>query len=79
MAKFNVTDHDMVPEHVLLDEDEVQEVLERYGIRKADLPKIGRLDPAVKQTDAEPGDVLKIVRQSRTAGEAVVYRLVIDE
>lgn len=79
MSKYEVLDHEMVPEHILLDDDGVEELTERYEIKKTDLPKIGRLDNAVKETDAEPGDVLKIVRESPTTGRAVAYRIVVDE
>lgn len=78
MSKFDVTEHEMVPDHIVLDEEEVEELTERYGIRKTDLPKIERLDEAVKQIDAEPGDVVKVVRESWTTDEAVAYRLVVD-
>ncbi|PSP94310.1 DNA-directed RNA polymerase subunit H, partial [Halobacteriales archaeon QH_8_68_33] len=39
-----------------------------------------RTDPAIRdlETDAETGDVVKVVRDSRTADQAVVYRLVVD-
>ncbi len=79
MARYDVLDHELVPEHVVLDDDEVEELLERYDIKKTDLPKIGRLDAAVKELDAEPGDVLKIVRESWTTDEAIAYRIVVDE
>ncbi|MCX2818081.1 MAG: DNA-directed RNA polymerase subunit H [Methanobacteriota archaeon] len=79
MSKYNALDHEMVPEHTVLDEDEVEELTDRYEIRKTDLPKIGRLDAAIKETDGEPGDVVKVVRESPTADEAVAYRIIVDE
>ena len=73
----DVSEHTLVPEHTILDEDTVEEVLEEYDIDRTDLPKIKRLDPAAPDS-AEVGDVVKIVRESRTADRAVVYRLVIE-
>ncbi|MFC7166792.1 DNA-directed RNA polymerase subunit H [Halospeciosus flavus] len=73
----DVTDHELVPEHTLLDESEVEDVLDEYDIGRTDLPKIKRRDPALPD-DAEPGDVVKIVRDSRTTDKAIVYRLVIE-
>ena len=73
----DVSEHTLVPEHTILDEDTVEEVLEEYDIDRTDLPKIKRLDPAAPDS-AEVGDVVKIVRDSRTADRAVVYRLVIE-
>ncbi|MFP4631835.1 MAG: DNA-directed RNA polymerase subunit H [Halobacteriota archaeon] len=79
MAGYDVLDHELVPEHEVLDEDEVEELVERYNVNKTDLPKIGRLDAAVKELDAGPGDVLRITRESWTTDRAIAYRLVVDE
>ncbi|MFQ3318493.1 MAG: DNA-directed RNA polymerase subunit H [Natronomonas sp.] len=73
----DVSQHNLVPEHTILDEDDVEEVLTEYDIDRTDLPKIERLDPA-SPDGAEVGDVVKIVRDSRTTDEAVVYRLVVE-
>ena len=63
----DVSQHKLVPEHSVLPEDEVEDLL----------PKIKRTDPALPD-DAEVGDVIKIVRDSRTTDRAIVYRLVIE-
>jgi DNA-directed RNA polymerase subunit H len=76
--KFNVLEHQLVPEHILLSEPEVEEVLNHYKITRGQLPKIKTSDVVVKQIEAKPGDVLKIVRKSLTAGKAIAYRLVIE-
>ncbi len=76
--KFDVLTHILVPDHILLTEEETQELLKRYSITRGQLPKIKSSDVAVKQIGAKPGDVLKIIRRSLTAGKAVAYRLVID-
>ncbi len=76
--KFNVLEHDLVPDHILLNEEETQELLTKYKITKGQLPKIKTSDVVVKQIEAKPGDVLKIIRKSLTAGKAISYRLVIE-
>ncbi len=73
----DVTQHTLVPEHNVLDEETIEEVLAEYNIDRTDLPKIKRLDPALPD-GAQPGDVVEIVRNSRTADRAVVYRLVVE-
>ncbi|CAI48145.1 DNA-directed RNA polymerase subunit H [Natronomonas pharaonis DSM 2160] len=73
----DVSQHNMVPEHTVLDREEVEDVLAEYDIKRTDLPKIQRRDAALPD-DAEPGNVVKIVRDSRTTDEAVVYRLVVE-
>lgn len=75
---MDITDHEAVPEHRKLEEDEVKEVLDRFDIEKNDLPKIERTDAALKQMDVEVGDVIEIVRDSPTAGETNYYRTVIE-
>jgi DNA-directed RNA polymerase subunit H len=73
----DVSQHELVPDHVLLDDDEIDEVLAEYDVKRTNLPKIKRTDPALPD-EAEVGNVVKIVRNSRTTEEAVVYRLVVS-
>lgn len=76
---MNINNHEAVPEHRKLDEDEIEEVLERYDTEKDSLPKIERTDAALKNKDnIEVGDVIEIVRESPTAGESVYYRRVVE-
>ena len=76
-TKLNVLDHVMVPEHKIMSEGEVSELLARYNITTEQLPKIYHEDPAVRETGANADDVIRIVRTSHTAGRAEAYRLVI--
>ena len=73
----DVTQHELVPEHSVLAEDELDDVLAEYGIKRTDLPKIKQSDPALP-ADVEIGDVVEIVRDSRTTDRATVYRLVVE-
>ena len=73
----DVSNHELVPDHNVLDDAEIEDVMEEYNIRKTDLPKIKRTDSALPD-DAEVGDVIEIVRDSRTTDQAVVYRLVVE-
>ena len=73
----DVSQHNMVPEHTVIDRETVDALLAEYDIGRTDLPKIQRRDAALPD-DAEVGDVVKIVRDSRTTDEAIVYRLVIE-
>ncbi len=78
MKNPNVLKHEMVPEHVVMSEEEVQDLLARYRIELRQLPKILVTDPACKEIGAKKDDVVRIVRRSLTADEAVSFRLVID-
>ncbi|AFZ72422.1 DNA-directed RNA polymerase subunit H [Natronobacterium gregoryi] len=73
----DVSQHELVPEHTILEEETLEEVLAEYDIDRTDLPKIKRNDSALPD-EAEAGDVIKIVRDSRTTDQAVVYRLVVE-
>jgi DNA-directed RNA polymerase subunit H len=73
----DVSQHNLVPEHSVIDEAEVDEVLAEYDIDRTDLPKIKRADPALPD-EAEVGNVVEIIRDSRTTDQAVVYRLVVE-
>lgn len=75
---MDITDHEAVPQHRKLEEDEIEEVLEQYDAEKDQLPKIERTDAALKQMDVETGDVIEIMRESPTAGESVYYRVVVE-
>ena len=75
---FEIFDHKLVPKHEILDEKEKKEVLNRFKIQPYQMPQIKSNDPAVKAIGAKPGDMLKIIRKSATAGEHIAYRYVVD-
>lgn len=74
-----IFEHELVPKHTILSKEEAEEVLERYHIKPYQLPYIRASDPAAVAIDAKPGDIVKIVRKSSTAGEIVVYRYVVED
>jgi DNA-directed RNA polymerase subunit H len=83
MADVNVMLHDLVPEHALLSEKETQELLKKLKIRSDQLPKIRKDDPVIKILEmvhgpVPEGQVIKITRNSDSAGVSVVYRTVVD-
>jgi len=77
LNKKVILEHELVPLHEILDEEETSLILKKYGITKEQLPKILKDDPVVKAIAAKEGQVLRINRRSRTAGESVYYRLVV--
>jgi DNA-directed RNA polymerase subunit H len=76
-TKLDVLSHVMVPEHTIMDEEEVGHLLSSYKISSEQLPKMYHDDPGAKAIGAAIGDVIKIVRSSQTAGRAESYRLVV--
>ncbi len=74
---FDVLKHIMVPDHQIMSDEEVKTLLSTYDISLEQLPKIYHDDPAVKAIGGRLGDVIRIIRDSPTAGRAESYRLVI--
>lgn len=77
MKKLEISKHELVPKHILLSEEEKEDVLKKYGITLRQLPRILETDPAIKEMNAKPGDVVKIIRKSPNAGESLYFRVVI--
>ncbi|MEM4254631.1 MAG: DNA-directed RNA polymerase subunit H [Candidatus Woesearchaeota archaeon] len=77
--EYDVTKHVLVPKHSKLSDKEKKELFEKYVADLRDLPRIFKDDPAIEGLDAEEGDIIKIVRKSPTAGEAVFYRRVVSK
>ena len=74
----NISNHVLVPDHIILTDKEKNELLKSYQIESNQLPKILSDDSVVLSIGAEAGQVLKIIRESDTAKESVAYRLVVE-
>jgi len=81
-GEFNVLEHELVPEHHLLNEKDAEKILKGLKLTKDQLPKMKLSDPCIRALDAisgpvNEGMVVKIVRRSSTSGISVCYRLVV--
>ncbi len=72
-----ISSHRLVPLHEVMPEEDVEKLIGKLNCKKGDLPKIFDTDPMVLKLAAKPGDVIRITRESETAGEAYYYRLVV--
>ncbi len=76
---FNIFKHKLVPLHEILTGKVREQMLRKYHIEPYQLPSISMSDPAVIAIGARPGDIIKILRHSSTAGQHVYYRYVMEE
>jgi DNA-directed RNA polymerase subunit H len=75
---FDLFEHKLVPKHEILTQKEREQLLSEYRVQPYQLPQIKSSDPAVKVIDAKPGDALRVIRKSPTAGIHIAYRYVVE-
>jgi DNA-directed RNA polymerase subunit H len=75
---FDIFEHALVPMHEILTPKEREQLLTLYKVKPYQMPQVTSTDPAVKAIGAKPGDVLRIIRKSSTAGEHIAYRYVVE-
>ena len=78
-SKLIIKKHILIPKHIKLSAKEKQELFKKYNISLRELPKMRKEDPAIASLNVKEGDVIKILRQSPTAGEVEFYRGVSSE
>jgi DNA-directed RNA polymerase subunit H len=78
LPAFDLFQHKLVPKHEILTPEEKQELLAKHKVQPYQLPQISSADPAVNAIGAKPGDILRIIRKSPTAGEHLAYRYVVE-
>ena len=76
--RFEIMSHKLVPLHLIISEKEKEELFKKYNITTDQLPKILDTDPVSSSIGAKPGQIVKVIRKSHTATEAVAYRLVVE-
>lgn len=74
--QFNILKHTLVPKHILLSKEEEIEFKNTFNIQKnSEIPDIGYLSPVCQVLGVRPGNILKIIRPSRTSINSVFYRI----
>ena len=74
--QFNILNHVLVPQHIVMKEPEVNDVMVKYNITdKVQFPDISRFDPVARAIGLRPGQVCHIIRPSKTAITADYYRI----
>ena len=74
--QFNILNHQYVPSHTILSDNEVDEMMKKYNVReKSQLPDISRYDPVALAIGMRPGEVCSIDRPSKSAISSLYYRV----
>ena len=78
-SKIDILKNKYVPKHIILSKEEVNELLKKYHAKLEQLPKIKVTDPVIRAIGAKPSDVVKMIRESESAGVTEYYRMVVEE
>lgn len=74
---INIIEHDLVPKHEVLTEEQMKTFFPDYECKKKSMPKMLHIDPVARYYNMKPGDVCRISRYSDKCGQSPSYRLVI--
>ena len=78
--QFNVGRHFLVPKHSKVNTNQIKNILELYSLKTLQqLPLIKFSDPQCRYYGFRVNDVVKVLRNSRTCGKSISYRLVVSE
>ena len=74
---YDVTEHVLVPKHIIISEEEKSKLLGNLSINNFNqLPIILKNDPVAMYCGAKKNEVIKIIKNSETVGEYISYRYV---
>lgn len=77
LPTFDIFGHSLVSTAEIVDEEDKQKLIETYHAQPFQFPWIKVADPVSIILGAEPGDVIKIMAKSQTAGLSESYRYVV--
>ena len=73
---YNILEHELVPEHIVLNDNEKEEKIKQYNITNdKEFPEISRFDPVAQAIGLRPNKLCKIIRPSPTAINTEYFRI----
>ncbi len=74
--QYNILNHVLVPEHIIMSNEEKNDIKKRYNIvNDSKFPQISRFDPVATVIGLRPEQLCKIIRSSKTAITSEYFRL----
>ena len=74
--QFNILNHELVPPHRVLDEEEASQIKVKYNITdNLQVPDISRFGPVSQVICIRPREMCEIIRPSKTAVTSKFYRI----
>jgi len=74
--QFNILEHELVPPHRVLNEDESRQIRLKYNIMNdTQVPDISRFSSVAIAIGLRPGDMCEIIRPSKTSISSPFYRI----
>ncbi|MDO8555883.1 MAG: DNA-directed RNA polymerase subunit H [Nanoarchaeota archaeon] len=75
---YNIHEHILVPKHEKITPEAAQKLLDQFHAELKNLPKISIKDAAIQHLEPKDGDVIRITRDSPTAGKTFFFRVVVE-
>jgi len=75
---INISKHSFVPKHIILNDNEVEDVCNKYNINKTNLHKILIQDPMAKFLGLRIGQVVKVNSCNPIVGYSTSYKLCVN-
>lgn len=73
--QFNILNHQLVPEHIILNDEEIVQLKKRFHFNTLkQLPEISRFDPVAQAIMIRPKQICRIIRNSVNAVKTEYYR-----
>ncbi len=73
----SIMNHFLVPIHEIVAEEEAEKIIVKAGGKKERFPLISLSDPVIEELGAKKGDLIRIIRETPTAGKSIYYRVVV--